>query len=89
MHEIRYKLNDYIIYCSEFDYGVFIIETDEQLEQAELDSNVSKFKGSEADAKGIIELRRILNNLLEKRHLNVQRIELLRNNIRMMCLKLR
>ena len=88
MHEIRYKLNDYIIYCSEFDYGVFIIETDEQVEQANLDENISLFKGTTVEANWILELQRI-HDSIEDIPENSQRIELLRSNIKMMCLKLR
>lgn len=82
----KYSTGEYIIYSSEFDCGVFLLETDEQLKQAELDSNVSKFKGSEAEAKEIIDLMFILIRL-EDSDDNTQRIELLRNNIKMMCSK--
>ena len=82
----KFKKGDYIVYSSEFDCGVFIIENDEQIEQASIDMNVKSFKGSIEEAQEIIELMRILIGLEDSEE-NQQRIELLRSNIKMMCSK--
>lgn len=80
------KKGDYIIYSSEFDCGVFLIENDEQIEQASCDANVKLFKGSDSEAKEIIDLMRILM-IQEDTEENQQRIEALRSNIKLMCSK--
>ena len=82
-----FKKDDYIVYCSEFECFVDKI-TDEQVEQANLDENISLFKGTTANANEILELQRI-HDSIEDIPENSQRIELLRSNIKMMCLKLR
>lgn len=83
-----FKKDDYIVYCSEFECFVHKINTDEQVEQANLDENISLFKGTTAEANEILELQRI-HDSIEDIPENSQRIELLRSNIKMMCLKLR
>ena len=80
----RFKKEDYIVICAEFECSLHKIETDEQLEQAELDSNINLYTGTETQAKEIIELQRMMNNLDEE---DSERIELLKSNIRMMCLR--
>ena len=80
------KKGDYIVYSSEFDCGVFLIENDEQIEQASIDTNVKPFKGSDSEAREIIDLMGILIRL-EDNEENQQRIELLRSNIKLMCSK--
>ena len=82
-----FKKDDYIVYCSEFECFVHKI-TAEQVEQANLDENISLFKGTTAEANWILELQRI-HDSIEDIPENSQRIELLRSNIKMMCLNLR
>ena len=76
----RFKKEDYIVICTEFECSLHKIDTDEQLEQAELDNNITIYRGTQTEAKEIIELQRLLNDLEDE---DLERIELLKSNIRM------
>lgn len=81
------KLQDFIIIDTPFEYGLFKIETTEQLEQATSDNNITKFSGTADQADEIIELQNMLYRLLRTNEENLQRCNQLKYNIKMMINK--
>jgi hypothetical protein len=88
MHQqLQYQKGDYIVYCSEFECFVYKFNTDVKLDS---DKYISLFKGTSQEADEIIQLQGILARLEDTTDTdNSQRIDLLKSNIRMMCLKLK
>lgn len=85
---MKLKLQDYIIIDTPFEYGVFRIETPEQLEQSQSDyENISKFLGTTQEANEIIQLQDLLYKLLRTDENNTQRIDQLKINIKLMISK--
>lgn len=83
------KLQDYILIDTPFDFGVFKIETTEQLDQVYEDNGqaFSKFLGTPEKADEIIELQDMLYRLLRTNEDNTQRCNQLKYNIKMMINK--
>ena len=84
--QLQYQKGDYIVYCSKFECFVHKFATDVGLDS---DEYISTFKGTPQEAEEIIQLQGILSRLEDTADNsdNSQRIDLLKSNIRMMCLK--
>ena len=81
----QYQKGDYIVYCSEFVCFVYKFDTDIKLDS---DEYIYQFKGTSQEADEIIQLQEILSRLEDATDTdNSQRIDLLKSNIRMMCLR--
>lgn len=81
----QYQKGDYIVYCSEFECFVYKFDTDIGLDS---DEYIYQFKGTSQEADEIIQLQGILSRLEDATDTdNSQRIDLLKSNIRMMCLR--
>lgn len=79
---------DYIIIDTPFQTGLYLIQTDEQLEQAIQDPEIIKYNGTISEAKEIIELQKLLNTIEnDNKEEDYQRIEQLKLNIKMMIRK--
>lgn len=84
---LQYQKDDYVVYCSEFECFVHKFGTDVELDS---DEYISTFKGTPQEAEEIIQLQGILSRLEDTTDTdNSQRIDVLKSNIRMMCLKLK
>ena len=82
---MNFKKDDYVVYCSEFECFVYKFSTDVKLDS---DEYISPFKGTSQEADEIIQLQGILARLEDTTDTdNSQRIDILKSNIRMMCLK--
>lgn len=82
---MQYQKGDYIVYCSEFECFVYKFNADVKLDS---DKYISQFKGTSQEAGEIIQLQGILARLEDTTDTdNSQRIDILKSNIRMMCLK--
>lgn len=86
---LQYQKDDYVVYCSEFECFVHKFGTDVELDS---DEYISTFKGTPQEAEEIIQLQGILSRLEDSSDTpdntdNSQRIDLLKSNIRMMCLR--
>lgn len=82
---MKFKINDIVVVVTQFETFISIIDNDEKLEEANNKyDDIFLFNSSVEQAKEIIALQQICKRLYNNYEENIQRIELLEENIRKM-----